>query len=88
MSEYNYVEHLSLEVEGFRVTDATSSGTRPHDDLIWVGYGGMEGRWLSPEEAINVAATIAKVAVSHLVRRGKCDLVEANQRVQHLLRNP
>lgn len=71
MKERSYVEHLTLEVEGFRVVDATSTDSRPHDDVVWVGLGGVEGRWLSPEQALAVASAITEVAVSHLARHGK-----------------
>ena len=46
--EYGYLEHQILEVEGFRVVDATATGPRAHDDLVWVGFGGVEGSWLTP----------------------------------------
>lgn len=87
VSKDTYVEHRSLVVQGFRVVDATATGNRGHDDLVWVGYDGEGGRWLSPEEALAVASSIASVTVSHLVPRGTCDLLDAKQRVQHLLRN-
>lgn len=69
--EYGYVEHQTFEVDGFRVADATSTGPRPHDDLVWVGHGGMEGRWLSPERALALAAAISKAANGNLARRGQ-----------------
>lgn len=65
-----YIEHEIHEIEGFRVVDATSAGSRPHDDLIWVGYGGMDGRWVSPSTALQLAAAITKAANSNLFRRG------------------
>ncbi|MDO9236192.1 MAG: hypothetical protein Q7U28_09205 [Aquabacterium sp.] len=83
--EYGYVEHQLLEVQGFRVVDATATGPRAHDDLVWVGYGGVEGRWLSPEEAVSVAASIAKVVAAHVVRRHGISAADAKQRVDHLL---
>lgn len=70
MSGFGYVEHQFVDVEGFRVVDATSTGSRPHDDLVWVGYGGMGGCWLRPEEALALSAAIAKVANGNLARRG------------------
>ena len=75
--EYGYVEHQIIEVEGFRVVDATATGPRPHDDLVWVGYEGMDGRWLSPENALTLAASIFKAANGNLARRGL--LVDAAQ---------
>lgn len=68
--EHGYVEHQTFEVEGFRVSDATATGLRPHDDLVWVGYGGTEGRWLAPEKALALAAAITKAANGNLARRG------------------
>lgn len=70
MNRVTYVEHVSLEVEGFRVTDATATGERPHDDLIWVGYG-IEGRWLTPEAALDLAAAINDSVAMHVARRAK-----------------
>lgn len=69
--EHGYVEHQLCEVEGFRVVDATATGLRPHDDLVWVGYGGTEGRWLAPDRALTLAAAITKVANGNLARRGQ-----------------
>jgi hypothetical protein len=34
MTEYNYIEHSVMEVEGFRIVDATATGPRPHDDYM------------------------------------------------------
>lgn len=70
MPHDTYVVHTDIEVEGFQLTDATASGSRGHDDLVWVGYGGMDGRWLTPEKAMAVAAAITTVATANLVRRG------------------
>ena len=69
--EYGYLEHQILEVEGFRVVDATATGPRAHDDLVWVGFGGVEGSWLTPNQALVLAAAIAAVANGNLVRRGQ-----------------
>lgn len=68
MNQYGYTEHHVVEADGFRVVDATATGERPHDDLIWVGYGGMEGRWLTPGEAMAVASAITEVVSSHVAR--------------------
>lgn len=86
MSEdkYGYVEHLTVEVDGFHVTDATATGPRPHDDLVWVGFG-MEGRWLSREDAVQLSAAIAKVTASQLCRRKGIGPKEAKQRVQQMM---
>ena len=71
MDKDTYVEHQVHEVEGFRVVDATATGTRPHDDLIWVGYGGMDGRWITPEAALDLAAAINQTVAVHVARRAK-----------------
>jgi hypothetical protein len=66
----SYTEHMAVEIHGFRVTDATSTDPlRPHDDLVWVGYGGMEGRWLTADRAEEVARAIDAVVQSHRARR-------------------
>lgn len=70
MSKETSVEHQKIEVEGFIIVDSTAAGLRPHDDLVWVGYGGMEGQWLSPAQAIALSKAIAAVANGNLVRRG------------------
>lgn len=69
--EHGYIEHQLWEVDGFRVVDATATGRCPHDDLVWVGYGGMDGRWLSPAIALDLAAAITKAAKGNLARRGQ-----------------
>ena len=69
--EHGYIEHHLWEVEGFRVVDATATGQRPHDDLVWVGYGGVEGRWLPPAIALDLAAAITKAAKGNLARRSQ-----------------
>ena len=69
--EYRFVQHQTFEMDGFRVVDATSTGPRPHDDLVWVGCEGIEGRWLSPDQALTLASAIADVAKSNLARRGQ-----------------
>jgi len=93
--EYGYVEHQLVEVDGFRVVDATSTGLRPHDDLVWVGYGGVEGSWITSDDALALAVAITTVATGNLVRRGQLsadvgvrhrhelihDLVEARKRI-------
>ena len=84
-AEHGYVEHQIIEVEGFRIVDATATGPRPHDDLMWVGFGGMEGRWLSVEAALQVSAAIATVAASHVSRRKGISPTDAKQRVKHML---
>jgi hypothetical protein len=71
-ADYGYTEHQITEVEGFRVVDATATGPRPHDDLIWIGYDG-EGRWVTAATAIKIAAAITTVATSSIMRRAHSD---------------
>jgi hypothetical protein len=68
--QYEYTEHVHEEVAGFSVVDATSTGPRPHDDRVWVGYGN-EGKWLTFEEAIELSTAIRKTAVHNAERREK-----------------
>jgi hypothetical protein len=68
---HGYVEHLSLEAEGFRLVDATATGLRPHDDLVWIGCGAQDGKWITPDAALTLAAAITSVATDNLARRGK-----------------
>ena len=65
----DYQEHQHVESTGFHVIDATS-GTYPiHDDLVWVSYGEVEGRWLTVDEALNLARAINDVASRNAQRR-------------------
>lgn len=66
----SYIQHVHEEVHGFRVTDATSTiENHEHDDLVWLGFSGMGGRWLTPAEALDVARAIERAAASNLARR-------------------
>jgi hypothetical protein len=67
------VEHSRLQLHGFVLADATATGERAHDDLIWIACGG-EGRWLSPKEAIELAQGITTVVASHLERHALAEL--------------
>ena len=69
MVKDDYLELMSLGIEGFRIVDATSTGTRDHDDLVWIGYGGMDGRWMTPEQALSVSKGIEAVVAFHRARR-------------------
>lgn len=73
MNQDTYVVHLELEVEGFRMVDSTATGDRGHDDLIWVGYAGGDGRWLAPQEALAVAKAIETVVAAHVSRHRNAD---------------
>lgn len=66
---YKYEEHQAIEVEGFRVVDATMAGPRPHDDLVWIGRD-CSGKWLTPNEAQALSKAILAVANNNLARRG------------------
>ncbi len=72
---YGYAEHQRLEVDGFQLVDATATGPRAHDDLVWVGCGGLDGKWMKPEQALELAKAISTVANGNLARRG-CDVVK------------
>ena len=75
MPNYGYVEHQIHEVAGFKIVDATSTGPRPHDDLIWVGVGGgMDGRWMSPQHAMELVGAIANAAFGNVQRRRLAEL--------------
>jgi hypothetical protein len=71
MAQGKYVEHHAEEASGFSVVDATTTeGARPHDGLVWVGYGG-EGRWLTGVEALNLAQAIERVVASQQARMAR-----------------
>lgn len=66
---HTYTEHTKIEAHGFEIVDATDTGPRcPHDDLIWVGYGGMDGRWLTPSQVEELAGALFGVATVHRAR--------------------
>jgi hypothetical protein len=63
-----YTIHTDINVAGFNVVDSTTTGgLRPHDDVIWLGYG-IEGRWLTPEEVLTLAEALKTTAQSHIAR--------------------
>jgi hypothetical protein len=65
-----YIEHTSVESQDFRIVDATTEnalGDTLH--LIWVGFYG-EGRWLTADEAEQLAGAVFGVAAIHRARRG------------------
>jgi hypothetical protein len=68
-SQHSYVEHTKLELGGFVVADATATGLRPHDDLIWIGINDG-GRWVTPLDAVAYSRAIQDVVASHYARRG------------------
>ncbi len=71
MSETNNAElheHKVIEVEGFRVVDATSSTYPIHDNLIWVGQG-THGRWITIDQATKLAKAILDITDNNLARR-------------------
>lgn len=64
-----YVEHTKEEYLGFEVVDATAEYRDGSPmEKIWVGFGGMEGAWLSPLQAEILAAKISRVTKSHVQR--------------------
>lgn len=61
---HHYEEHSSIEYEGFRIADASlESGEK-----IWIGYGGMEGRWMTADQVKKLAALLVEVTDSHEAR--------------------
>lgn len=67
-NEYEFIEYESKEVAGFLVADSQSKGLRPHNDVIWLGYGGVNGRWMTPDELLELAEAIKTVVASHIER--------------------
>lgn len=55
-----YQEHSRLELPALQATDATVDGTR----MLWLGYDGMEGRWLTLAEFREHVAGLVKFADS------------------------
>jgi hypothetical protein len=54
-----YTEHSQIEAHGILVADSTlESGDR----RIWVGYGGMEGRWLTHAQFRELVAALVEYA--------------------------
>ena len=54
--------HHEMQVHDFLVSDAT---TRDGSRRIWIGHGGINGRWVNATEAHEVAAAIEKIATAH-----------------------
>lgn len=64
-----YIEHKVMELDGgLKVVDATVSGLRQHDDLIWIEINGG-GRWVTPLEAVAYSRAIQEVVAFHCERR-------------------
>lgn len=69
-ASYDYTEHQLCEVHGFKVVDSTHgrlNNSAPEHELIWVGIYG-EGRWMRPEEVLELAAAMKHVANAHIER--------------------
>jgi hypothetical protein len=64
MRQNDYQEHTELDSHGFKLVDAQTEGR----NLIWVGYGGMEGRWLRVDEAEQLLADLTKTIAAHRAR--------------------
>lgn len=65
MSNQNrYTEYSVSEFDRISIVDATIDGK----DLIWVGCGGTNGTWLSPEQVIELASKLNAVAALHNAR--------------------
>lgn len=83
MEQSQYVEHQIHEVSGFSIVDATSTGLRGHDDLIWIGTtDGQGGSWISPESAMALVAAIAQTAHGNMERR-RMAAISGNQPSEH-----
>jgi len=64
----SYVEHTNVEVQDFRIVDATTENCLGQPlDLMWVGCYG-EGRWLTAAEAEELAGAIFGAAAVHRAR--------------------
>jgi hypothetical protein len=66
----DYTEHQICELHGFALTDASHgriNNSAPERELIWVGIYG-EGRWLRPEEVLELAAAMEHMANAHIER--------------------
>ncbi len=65
--------HQDIEVHGFAINDATARQPEAHEyegkgqELIWCGIYG-EGRWLRPEEVLELADALRLVALAHINR--------------------
>jgi hypothetical protein len=57
----SYLEHKALEAGPLRIADSTlESGERK----VWVGVGGMEGRWVAHAEFRAIVAQLVEFADS------------------------
>jgi hypothetical protein len=64
-----YESHSEIEFEGFLVVDtSTESRDGTPVECIWVGYGGMKGRWLNSEQVRELARVLERVAAAHEAR--------------------
>lgn len=65
----SHTAHFETEVLGFQVADYTTPNRDNTNtlELIWVGYFG-EGRWLTREEAVQLAAAITTATDNHARR--------------------
>lgn len=73
ITKEKYTAHSSIGTsnDDYRVVDATVQGTgRDHDDLIWVQVK-TDGMWMTPEDAIGLAAAIRTIAENNLRRRNQ-----------------
>jgi hypothetical protein len=78
----DYTEHQRVELHGFDITDATHgriNNSAPERELIWVGVYG-EGRWLRPEEVLELAAALENVANAHIERVAKDRIAELGRK--------
>ena len=66
----DYAVFQDTNVHGFVFCDARSKNRNggPPINNIWAGYGGMDGRWLQPSEALDMAAALQNIAHAHINR--------------------
>lgn len=62
-------EHEHNDFMGFYICDATTPDSDGNPvDAVWIGYGGMEGKWLTNDEAKDLAIQILKTANNQTAR--------------------
>lgn len=77
----DYTEHERTELHGVTITDSTHgrvNNSAPEHELIWVGIYG-EGRWMRPEEVLELAAALKHVAHAHIERVAKDQLARLSK---------
>lgn len=61
----DYARHSVTTAHGFEALDVTTGDA----ELIWVGYSRSDGgRWMQPEEVLDLAAALENAAHAHIAR--------------------